>query len=201
MVEINMTLQFAYTARDYDIVSAAIRTFQQWDYSHCLIIINGNRYYESIHKVDKVTGKNGVRGPIALCQLHGWVKESRRNRLLIQDVPNITEKEIENIELKLQAAVKKITYAPLLRQMLPLGRMLRAGHGLNPWEYTDGSWDCSETIAQVMPDWFGRRVLRLGFPWRVEEIVPGQMRREPYRTGPGLYQLVEEWKRNGARRP
>jgi hypothetical protein len=194
-----------YTAVIGEIVSGTIRFAQAWNRSHALLAFTESfteaggfkgDYFESINKVDRITGKTGVRGPVPLENLWEWQAEDPDNHLItLQPMPWFTEKEIEQTRKRLDAACLLITYPKITVQLWGNFKMLMSGYkfGIPPKQRSINRWDCSETIPRVLPEWFAMEACNLG-DWLYEEYVPGTTRGEDPAFGPGLYQMIEAYK-------
>lgn len=187
------------------IVAGSIRFATQWNRSHVLLAftetfrLDGDflgDYFESINKVDMITGKTGVRGPVPMGNLFEWAhKDPENHKITMQPLPWFTDLEIEETRRRLQDACNLIKYPKITEQLLDNAKMLLSGYkfGIPPINRNITQWDCSETVVRAVPEWFRVEALNLG-EWLYEEYVPGTMRGENPAFGPGLYQMIESYR-------
>jgi len=151
-------------------------------------------YYESIWK-EKGNGKNGVRGPIPVERLYGWLidenaafapdwqpyglhsvyAKGKKGRLLcMQDVPprpNQTERTIK----QLNDAVEKVEYASYQTVVQQALHQL-LGWNRPHWARSPGKWNCAEMVARVLSPDIQMRGFQAGdklfdtfTPWNIYE--------------------------------
>lgn len=169
------TLRIGFTSVDWEFISWRIRAASGGKWSHCLMLFHRDDgpdyYYESLSGVDKVTGKNGVRGPKAYNGLLDWERSSERHHLGVSAPLPLSDAEVEGVEHRVAQAVGKIGYAYLhcMEDLLAVktGLAITRARKLNE---PDNAWNCSETIARCMPI---RLWPSIGFPDTIADwVVP-----------------------------
>lgn len=102
-------------------------------------------YWESVWKVDPITGKNGVRGPVDLRNVIEWQKADAHHRELdLREFDSVTP-PARSID-RWCCAVPDIRYAPI-RQLI--GNLRHALRGIGISVPSPDRWQCAEAIARA----------------------------------------------------
>jgi len=154
-------------------------------------------YFESLLKVDKWTGKTGMRGPLDWRRLVEWRKmDPWRREVDLQPIPNLSEAQMSAVFLRCAQAVGKITYPNAQIRQNWLGARLRIAP--RPGRRSEAEWTCSEMVVQVLfgaaPGW-ARRWLRVGTLWLCDEYAPSSSGR---RHVPGVWEMIATARRSPA---
>jgi len=148
-----MRLGFMFSSKDDSALSRRICSVVDGSRSHAMIRIETNdgqeEYWESWHKKDELTGKDGVRGPRSMADLLAWEQESEKHHLTIQDYLPLTAGEVLTAYAKLLWARENIEYAHVQLGLNWFHNRLhiRLGSRLG----SSQKWHCSETGLRVLP--------------------------------------------------
>lgn len=136
-------------------LSDAIALITGGYWSHCGVRFlydeaepEGEVYYESIMKVDKDTGKDGLRGPIPMARLIEWSKEDTHNKLYFQPWLPIDTAHCRLALDMLNASVPTIRYAKL--QLPKNARYALTKRWTINRTASKGHWHCAEVIGRAM---------------------------------------------------
>jgi len=171
-----MKMRWGYTSNRRELATWAIYRVTKGPAHVFAIFYNGSDnplYFESIVKKDKATGKNGVRGPIALTNVQEWQEEEPLTREFhVQPEKGFlpfTEEEVDRAYWKLAAKVHTIKYASL--QIVQNWLAARIGLDIRLWRKSPRKWTCAETCFNCIPDKYWKFY---GLPYATaDDMAPG----------------------------
>lgn len=150
-----MKMGLFYTRKLGDPVSDSIALITGGYWSHCGVRFlldesepESEVYYESVWKVDKDTGKDGLRGPIPMANLIEWAEEDPHNKLYCQPWLPI---ELDKCLLAmgtLNEVVPQIRYAKL--QLLKNARYALTKRWTINGTASKEHWHCAEVIGRTL---------------------------------------------------